>query len=448
MVRCSVLGCKSDSEKKHPDLSFHTFPRDHDLQIRWIEATGRNNWTPKLSSRICSTHFEKNVLIKKNKLTVLFPNSIPLLVKIKKEVPTEISSNEEHGTSQYSYIFERDVTTIPSRKRPFSCSTDDASRRKVNLLGKTEESDVNTHNEESNVESTPEALEVRNVYDAEFVIVSGDEPQIKQEPVETESDMRPAVSVTGAASDIETDVAATVRETAELRIKQEPVDTEAEGDSAPVLYDTESWQQREQELLKKIDALETVKSERSEDGLRLQLKVREEEIELLKARVKNLETELQAALSKPGGKNQEMIDSIKVQHEELLSKARGMIFDKTKMVKNQELQIQALTTQVQSLKDINVITKDLLTIRNSEVKAMEDRLQAMEARFAAEKERHGLVLKRAETSSSLNDDLRKEYEKQLAIFKELREKYDLRVKALVAENERLKESINTPAPTS
>ena len=56
---------------------------------------------------------------------------------------------------------------------------------------------------------------------------------------------------------------------------------------------------------------------------------------------------------------------------QLLSKARGMIFDKTKMVKNQELQIEALTTQVQSLKDINLITKDLLEIRNSEVKAME-----------------------------------------------------------------------------
>jgi hypothetical protein len=50
-----------------------------------------------------------------------------------------------------------------------------------------------------------------------------------------------------------------------------------------------------------------------------------------------------------------------------------MIFDKTKMVKNQELQIEALTTQVQSLKDINLITKDLLEIRNSEVKAMEVR---------------------------------------------------------------------------
>lgn len=50
-----------------------------------------------------------------------------------------------------------------------------------------------------------------------------------------------------------------------------------------------------------------------------------------------------------------------------------MIFDKTKMVKNQELQIEALSTQVQSLKDINQITKDLLEIRNSEVKAMEVR---------------------------------------------------------------------------
>ncbi|XP_045449207.1 gelsolin-related protein of 125 kDa-like isoform X3 [Melitaea cinxia] len=76
------------------------------------------------------------------------------------------------------------------------------------------------------------------------------------------------------------------------------------------------WQQREQELLQKIEVLEKVKTEKSEDGLRLELKVREEEIDLLKARVKNLETELQAALSKPGGKNHEMMEKIKQQHEE------------------------------------------------------------------------------------------------------------------------------------
>ena len=46
--------------------------------------------------------------------------------------------------------------------------------------------------------------------------------------------------------------------------------------------------------------------------------VREEEVDLLKARVKSLETELQAALSKPGAKNHEMIDNIKQQHEEVL----------------------------------------------------------------------------------------------------------------------------------
>ncbi|XP_049871060.1 periplakin isoform X1 [Pectinophora gossypiella] len=243
-----------------------------------------------------------------------------------------------------------------------------------------------------------------------------------------------------------TEVAAAATDAATVAPPAEPAaspatDNQSNGDAK----DTCDWQKREQELLKKIEELEKIKNQRSEDGLRLELKVREEEIDLLKARVKNLETELQAALSKPTGKNQEIIDSIKQQHEELLSKARGMIFDKTKMVKNQELQIEALTTQVQSLKDINQITKDLLEIRNGEVKAMEERFQAMDARFKAEKERHSLVLQRAQTSTNINDDLRKEYETQLAIFKELRERYEQKVAALVAENNRLKASLQAPS---
>ncbi|XP_045496580.1 centromere protein F isoform X1 [Colias croceus] len=253
-----------------------------------------------------------------------------------------------------------------------------------------------------------------------------------------------------AVSAVETQQQADVKETqvendpSRTEIKPEPVEVNSEGDAATngnvdAVKPSDDWLQREQALLKKIEELEKVKNERSEDGLRLELKVREEEIDLLRSRIKNLETQLQAALSKPAGKNQEVIQSIKLQHEELLSKARGMIFDKTKMVKNQELQIEALTTQVQSLKDINVITKDLLNIRNAEVKAMEDRLEAMEARFKAEKERHALVLQRAHTSSGLNDDLKKEYTTQLAIFKELREKYEQRVQALVSENQQLKD---------
>lgn len=47
----------------------------------------------------------------------------------------------------------------------------------------------------------------------------------------------------------------------------------------------------------------------------------------------------------------------------------------------------------------------------------QDRLLAMEARFKAEKDRYSLVLQRAQTSTTLNDDLKKEYETQLGIFK-------------------------------
>ncbi|XP_068624535.1 uncharacterized protein [Battus philenor] len=264
---------------------------------------------------------------------------------------------------------------------------------------------------------------------------------------ENSQDAKPEVIKSNEANEIQVPVDKIAKEENNVENSEVKANTETEVAKEEVKPEQSKapgqcgeWQQREAELLKKIEELERVKSARSEDGLRLELKVREEEIDLLKARVKNLETELQAALSKPGGKNKEMIENIKQQHEELLSKARGMIFDKTKMVKNQELQIEALTTQVQSLKDINVITKDLLEIRNSEIKAMEERFQAMEARFKAEKERYSLVLQRAQTSTTINDDLRKEYETQLAIFKELREKYEMRVQALVAENQRLKGS--------
>ncbi|CAH2236007.1 jg7299 [Pararge aegeria aegeria] len=69
MALCSVLGCKSDRERKFPDLSFHSFPTDHNLLMLWVESTGRTNWTPKKSTKICSKHFHKNMVIKKNKLT-------------------------------------------------------------------------------------------------------------------------------------------------------------------------------------------------------------------------------------------------------------------------------------------------------------------------------------------------------------------------------------------
>ncbi|KAI8433298.1 hypothetical protein MSG28_015348 [Choristoneura fumiferana] len=81
MVRCSILGCKSDSEKKLPDISFHSFPENPNLHQKWIAATGRTNWTAKKSSKICSRHFEQHELIKKKKITLLLPNAVPSQIK-------------------------------------------------------------------------------------------------------------------------------------------------------------------------------------------------------------------------------------------------------------------------------------------------------------------------------------------------------------------------------
>lgn len=67
---------------------------------------------------------------------------------------------------------------------------------------------------------------------------------------------------------------------------------------------------------------------------------------------------------------QNAVDKMKRQSEEILTKAKGIIFDKTKIIKHQELQIETLTLQVTSLKEVLGITKELLEIRNLEVKEL------------------------------------------------------------------------------
>ncbi|XP_037295087.1 uncharacterized protein LOC115456290 isoform X2 [Manduca sexta] len=57
MVHCSVIGCKSRSERKIENITFHSFPRDPETRHTWIQATGRSNWEPKKYDSICSRHF-------------------------------------------------------------------------------------------------------------------------------------------------------------------------------------------------------------------------------------------------------------------------------------------------------------------------------------------------------------------------------------------------------
>lgn len=125
-------------------------------------------------------------------------------------------------------------------------------------------------------------------------------------------------------------------------------------------------------------------------------------------------------------KETEEVDTIKVRSEETLTKAKSIIFEKVKVIKNQELQIEALNQQNESLKDVVRITKDLLEIRNLEVKQIETKMEAMEAKIKAERERQDLMHKKLEAMIRHNGELKREYEAQLILFKALREKYNQR----------------------
>lgn len=120
------------------------------------------------------------------------------------------------------------------------------------------------------------------------------------------------------------------------------------------------------------------------------------------------------------------VHKMKAESEELLTRAKAIIFEKTKVCKNQELQIEALNAQIAALKNVVQITKDLLEIRNVEVKHLQDQMDSMNGKITAEKERQDLVHKKLETMIRLNADLKREYESQLVLFNALRERYSER----------------------
>jgi hypothetical protein len=59
--KCCAFGCKS-GYKGHSvtagiRLTFHSFPRDKDLCVKWVRAISRKDFTPSKYSRVCSLHF-------------------------------------------------------------------------------------------------------------------------------------------------------------------------------------------------------------------------------------------------------------------------------------------------------------------------------------------------------------------------------------------------------
>ncbi|KAJ8960493.1 hypothetical protein NQ318_013777 [Aromia moschata] len=158
------------------------------------------------------------------------------------------------------------------------------------------------------------------------------------------------------------------------------------------------------------------------------LQSKDAELETYKTLVAKLEQEVDKAQKQllKWTKDAEEIESLKTESEKTLTKAKSIIFERTKVIKNQELQIEAYNQQIESLKDVVRITKDLLEIRNLEVKQLETKINCMEEKMKAEKERQDLLHKKLETMIRHNGELKREYEAQLCLFAALREKYSER----------------------
>ncbi|KAF2901407.1 hypothetical protein ILUMI_04784 [Ignelater luminosus] len=193
--------------------------------------------------------------------------------------------------------------------------------------------------------------------------------------------------------------------------KIEKEDTNVEGPE-------QSWLKNEKELQNKIAEYEsTLEQEKCKNAsLQKDLQARTEERDNLKTQVIKLEKEL--AKNSLKGTKDHSTDT-----NDMVTKARSVIFEKTKTCKNQELQIEALTQQVAALKEIVSISKDMLDIRNIEVKQLQDKLSCIELKFTAEKDRHLLMHTKLEKMMKLNEELKTEYQNQLALFTELKKAY-------------------------
>ncbi|XP_043273758.1 uncharacterized protein [Venturia canescens] len=117
-----------------------------------------------------------------------------------------------------------------------------------------------------------------------------------------------------------------------------------------------------------------------------------------------------------------------------LAQSQAKFNDRGRLIANQENQINALGKQVSSLKEVVAITKNLLEIRNMEVKHLQEDVDSMENRITAERERHNAMLRKMEAAVRLNADLKTEYETQLRLFQDLRGKYEEKVTLLTGED--------------
>ncbi|XP_023171475.1 uncharacterized protein LOC111599884 [Drosophila hydei] len=150
------------------------------------------------------------------------------------------------------------------------------------------------------------------------------------------------------------------------------------------------------------------------------------ENERLQKRVANLEQSLKQSVML-GGTD---APKSRQEQEELLLKAKTLLFEKTKVNKQQEQQIAVLKEQVESVKDVLQVTKDMLQLKTTECEHTQARLEKSQLWIKAEQDKCAITEKKLLISKSVYDKLRAEYDTQSKIFKDLKAAYEQKLQVL------------------
>ncbi|XP_014085868.1 moesin/ezrin/radixin homolog 1 [Bactrocera oleae] len=201
---------------------------------------------------------------------------------------------------------------------------------------------------------------------------------------------------------------------------------------SPPVQDQQEAQAQSNELLDIVFTLESEKQALVEESrkristLRKELEQSQSENEQLKRRVNQLDQSLKQSVMLGG------VDAPKSRQEqdELLLKAKTLLFEKTKVCKQQEQQVAVLKNQVEAMKDVVQVTKDMLNLKNAECDHMQVRLEKSQQWIKAEKDKCAITEKKLIISKGVYDKLRAEYDIQSKIFKDLKEVYEQKIKML------------------
>ncbi|XP_017100051.2 chromosome partition protein Smc [Drosophila bipectinata] len=194
----------------------------------------------------------------------------------------------------------------------------------------------------------------------------------------------------------------------------------------------QSQEQSQNELLDMVFTLESEKQALLEESrkrigaLRKDFEEAKVENERLKKKVVQLEQSLKQSVML-GGTD---APKSRQEQEELLLKAKTLLFEKTKVNKQQEQQISVLKHQVETVKDVLQVTKDMLQLKTTECDHTQARLEKSQLWIKAEQDKCALTEKKLAISKSVYDKLRAEYDTQSKIFKELKSAYEQKVKVL------------------